>query len=130
MKKTLIVMLAVMTLVLGLTLTGCGLGGDGSKAVQSVVDQAKPEIDKLNESYGDTMDIELSAEGTAIVYTITVKFDTDDTFKDSLESTIETQKAVYENLLGELQKLKVKDPAVIIKYLDKDSVELYAREFK
>jgi|GEM_PF-3302978 len=105
---------------------------DPVKIVQEVVAEANKEIDSLKEVFADTMEIAITAKGTAVVYTYTYVIDIPDVdaVADALESSLEAQSAVFEGIVDALKSEGVKEGSVIIEYLTKDGEMIYTIEYK
>lgn len=129
MKKLVAV---VLSLVMALSIAACG-GKAGS--VQDYLN--KPEVksqldDLIDQMKGMGMEMDVTGEDNKLIYTY--KFDTqiddaDGTISAGLEEGIKSQEATFKNIAKSLKtEIKVKDPVVVIKYLNADGSELYSTE--
>ena len=81
----------------------------------------------------ELMQMKLEARGKAIVYVTQVFFmesDEDGTFAAGMEATIDAQDATFQSIVTSLQAAGVKEPSVIIEYLDNNGGIMYSKEYK
>ncbi len=130
MKKLVAV---VLSLVMALSIAACG-GKAGS--VQDYLDkpEVKSQLDAtLSQLEGSGMSMTVTGEDNKLIYTY--KFETqlddaDGSIKAGLEEGMASQEAAFKTIAKALKsEIKVKDPVVVIKYLNADDSELYTVEY-
>ena len=129
MKKTLSV-ITCLVLVLSIALVGCG--GPKVDSMQSIVDELQEDLSAMKSALGDTMDIDITANGSTLIYTFSYLTDIGDpaAIKDDLAVATEQQSSVYEELVTTLKDAGINSPSVVIEYLDMNGDEIYSKEFK
>jgi hypothetical protein len=122
----------IMALVLMVSCLFVGCNKSPEAVVQEVVAEANKEIDSLKEAFADTMDIAITAKGTAVVYTYTYVVDIPDidAVATALESSVDSQSAVFEGVVDALKSAGAKEGSVILEYLTKDGEMIYTKEYK
>ena len=130
----------VLILALALSLAACGgkdNNGGGSTStdpkLQAVIDEAQGSIASLEEAFGGMMKIAIEArDGSKLVYIYTYTIDVGDVnaVKAELESGLEAQKAVFENIAKELRDEGVKNASVVVEYKNVDGTLIHSQEFK
>ena len=127
MKRT-VTFTACILLVMIMVFTGCG--GSSKENLNNAVDQINENLESTKSVLGDQMDIAVTAEGdNTIVLTYKFLLDTDDTTKDQLTQSIESQTSLFDSLLLIMEQAKIKSPALKILILDSAGAELYNNTF-
>lgn len=123
----------VLSLVMALSIAACG-GKAGS--VQDYLDkpEVKSQLDAaLSALEGTGMNMTVSGEDNKLIYTYTFETQLDDadgTISAGLEEGMKAQESTFKNIAKSLKdEIKVKDPVVVIKYLNADGSEIYTVEY-
>ena len=119
-RKSLIALIAVLTMICSFALTGCG----GPSSLEDYVAKdadAKASIDEMAATEG--LDVEI--KGNDVIYTydissisgVTEELATSDDMKQQLSSALDSQKGTFESLVDTLEKeTKFDNVRIIVKY--------------
>lgn len=130
MKKLVAV---VLSLVMALSIAACG-GKAGNVQDYLNKPEVKSQLDALIDSMKDAgMNMTVTGEDNKLIYTYTFETQLDDadgTISAGLEEGMKAQESTFKNIAKSLKdEIKVKDPVVVIKYLNADGSELYTVEY-
>ena len=122
----------VLTLLVSIALTGCGLLKSDKQKVQAIVTEAQKQLESQKASLGDTMDIEIEARGTSIAYIYTYKQDIGDidAMKTALAGQDDTLKQGLKSVLDQLKDIGIEDASLIVEYKANDGTMIYETEIK
>ena len=134
-KKIIAVLMAVM--VVAALLVGCG--GNG-KTLEDLVNtpEMQQQILEANANAGSTgMIMDIETEGDTLVYIFKYTSPITDTMRTTMEDTLrtmcnsESNKATYKAVVDAIKKeaTAVKNPAVVLRYLDQNGVEIYSHTY-
>lgn len=94
----------------------------------------KTAEDAANELYDEEMmKMELVARGKAIVYVTHIYFiesDEDGAYAAQMEEAMAAEDGTFENIVSSLKAAGLKEPSVIIEYLDNNENIIYTKEYK
>ena len=105
-----------------------GCSGGNSPTVEQMAANAQKEIERV---YGEDSSIKVTAKarGSALVYTYQASQEVTSSAEEIAEG-VEISKRYYDDILAEMHRQGVKNPSIVLEYLDKDGGMLYTREFK
>jgi hypothetical protein len=115
-----------------LFIAGCGKGSDSGAKVdpklKKYISMSEDALDSLKASLGDTMDLNVTGEGSTLVYTYKYVMDVD---KDQIRPGLESQKGTLETtaknlVIPEMKKFGIKNAQVKYVYLDNNGDEIYS----
>ena len=136
MKKVRTSLLALLMIAaVCVSLSGCGLlgkAGDTTAQIEAYLDAQKDELDKLREAGGDTMSIDIKAEGNSLVYIYQYKIDLgmdNETAAEQLDENLAEQDSVFSELLKELRKFAPGAESVVVEYQDKDGQTILKKTY-
>lgn len=130
MKKLRVIVCLVLALAL-VALSACGMGK--YKSIQAFVDaEVQSEIDAMNEEYEELgMSVDIKGEDNKLIYTFKyLDIENMDGMAEALESGLTEQSSTFTDLAAEIaEAVNVKDPVVVVKYIDMNDEEIYSQEF-
>ncbi len=126
----------IVCLVLAMVLVAlCACGNGKYKSISAFVEaEVQDSIDEMNEEYKDMgMSIELTGEGNKLIYTFKyLEIENMDGLAEALEKGLadESTASTFTDLAAQItEAVNVKDPVVVVKYVDMNDEEIYSQEF-
>ncbi len=130
MKNLRVIACLVLALAL-VALSACGMGK--YKSIQAFVDaEVQSDIDEMNEEYEELgMSVDIIGEGNKLIYTFKyLDIENMDGLAEALESGMDEQSSTFTDLAAQITKaVNVKDPVVVVRYVDMNDEEIYVEEF-
>ena len=130
MKRTAISLFCFMLALI--VLSACAKPMTDEEKVAKVVEITNPSIEQMNQTLGDTMKIELSARGSALIYAFKYLQEMPDTaaMKEGLDAQKGTLESSMTPLLTQLKDAGIDNPEVVVEYLNKDGGLITSFSFK
>lgn len=133
-----------LCVTLCLSLGACGKDDGGSKEdvtpteaaeskIAEFIESAEEQLDSMRASFGDTMDMQLEARGSSMVYVFQYKEDTgmdNETMAAALDSALDAMSSTFTTILDALKTEVPEAESIIVEYKDKDGEVITSKEFK
>lgn len=143
MKKKLITVFAAFMLAASM-LAGCGSSGsngsgdgadtNGNEEVAKFVDEQRESVEQMSALLGDEIDVIISAEDNAVVFTYQLNAEMTDEektqFAEALKPEMDGAMADFEEKLTELRTATNEDAYIIVRYTTADGTELLSQDIK
>lgn len=102
--------------------------------IDEIIAEAKSELDELNAEFEELFAIDLySKDASTLVYSCKMKIDLGQSvsiMKETLDQSIQEESQVFDDLVSMMRLAGIKDPVVIVEYLDKDGGIITSATFK
>ena len=133
----------LLCITLCLSLCACGKD-DASKddgnpedvaesKIAAFIESAEDQLESMKASFGDTLDMQLEARGSSMVYVFQYLEDTgmdNETMGEALSSALDAMSSTFTTILESLQTEVPEAESIIVEYKDKDGEVITSKEFK
>lgn len=103
--------------------------GEGTLA--DFVEDMQATVDTMGEAYGDSVKIEMTAEGENILHmNYTLVDDSLGLTPESVQASMETQEEAMGQIVSLMEVGGIESPVVVVKWLNPDGSELFSQEYK
>ena len=137
--------LLALLLCLTLCLSLCACGKDDTKKgdatpedaaeakIAAFIESAEDQLESMKSSFGDTMDMQLEARGSSMVYVFQYLEDTgmdNETMAAALDSALDAMSSTFTTILDSLKTEVPEAESIVVEYKDKDGEVITSKEFK
>ena len=103
-----------------------------AELIHDYIAERKTQFDQVKEEYKDQMDFNVTAEGSALIYSyqFLIHVPEVDAVKSAMDAEVANQEGALKLVLADMKLFGMKEPVVIYRYLNDDGSEIASYEYK